>query len=82
MSRRRTEIPKKGRPSKAEWNAARYVMGYVWRYRLSFITGLILLGISASMFLVVMKLAGEMAQAAEGNEHLLPKFIPDAGVET
>ena len=82
MSRRRTEIPKKGRPSKAEWNAARYVMGYVWRYRLSFITGLILLGISASMFLVVMKLAGEMAQAAEGNEHLLTKFIPDAGVET
>jgi ABC-type multidrug transport system fused ATPase/permease subunit len=57
-------------------------MGYVWRYRLSFITGLILLGISASMFLVVMKLAGEMAQAAEGNEHILTKFIPKAGVET
>ena len=42
--------------------------------------GLILLGISASMFLVVMKLAGEMAQAAEGNEHILTKFIPQAGV--
>ncbi|MGB0457320.1 MAG: ABC transporter ATP-binding protein [Chitinophagales bacterium] len=75
-------MPKKGRPSKAEWKAARYVMGYVWRYRVSFITGLILLGISASMFLVVMKLAGEMAQAAEGNEHILTKFIPQAGVET
>lgn len=82
MSRRRTDMPKKGRPSKAEWKAARYVMGYVWRYRVSFITGLILLGISASMFLVVMKLAGEMAQAAEGNKHILTTFIPQAGVET
>ena len=82
MSRRRKETPKRGRPSKEEWNAARYIMGYVWRYRLSFVTGLILLGISASMFLVVMKLAGEMAQAAEGNEHILTKFIPQAGVET
>ena len=34
------------------------------------------------MFLVVMKLAGEMAQAAEGNEHILTKFILQAGVET
>ncbi|MBB00798.1 MAG: multidrug ABC transporter ATP-binding protein [Saprospirales bacterium] len=82
MSGRRIETTKRGRPSKAEWNAARYVMGYVWSYRLSFVTGLILLGISASMFLVVLKLAGEMAQAAEGNEHILTKFIPQASVET